>query len=118
MSRSTRRARAPACHSRCCAPSPRHAAEALADGAALRERASAVVSGLLSLLGRDADPLQSREHILLATIVETAWNAGQNLDMAALINAIQKPAFDRIGAFDLDTFFAAQGPPAARDGDQ
>ena len=81
-------------------------AEALADGAAVRERASAVVSGLLSLLGRDADPLQSREHILLATIVETAWNAGQNLDMAALINAIQKPAFDRIGAFDLDTFFA------------
>ncbi len=81
-------------------------AEALADGAAVRERASAVVSGLLSLLGRDADPLQSREHILLATIVQTAWNAGQNLDMAALINAIQKPAFDRIGAFDLDTFFA------------
>ncbi len=81
-------------------------AEALADGAAVRERASTVVSGLLSLLGRDADPLQSREHILLATIVETAWNAGQNLDVAALINAIQKPAFDRIGAFDLDTFFA------------
>jgi hypothetical protein len=81
-------------------------AEALADGAAVRERASAVVSGLLSLLGRDADPLQSREHILLATIVETAWNSGQNLDMGALINAIQKPAFDRIGAFDLDTFFA------------
>jgi hypothetical protein len=81
-------------------------ADALADSAAVRERASAVVSGLLSLLGRDADPLQSREHILLATIVETAWNSGQNLDMAALINAIQKPAFDRIGAFDLDTFFA------------
>ena len=85
-------------------------AEALADGPAVRERASALVSGLLSLLGRDADPLQSREHILLATIVETSWNAGQNLDMAALINAIQKPAFDRIGAFDLDTFF----PPKDR----
>ena len=33
--------------------------------AALRDRVSAVVSGLLSLLGRDADPLQSREHILI-----------------------------------------------------
>ncbi len=86
------------------------AGEALADGAAVRERASAVVSGLLSLLGRDADPLQSREHILLATIVETSWNAGQNLELAALINAIQKPPFDRIGAFDLDTFF----PPKDR----
>lgn len=88
------------------APAP----DAAADSGALRERAAAMVSGLLSLLGRDADPLQSREHILLATIVETAWNAGQNLDMTTLINAIQKPPFDRIGAFDLDTFF----PPKDR----
>jgi hypothetical protein len=82
--------------------------EQLADAGALRDRIGAVVSGLLSLLGRDADPLQSREHILLANILETTWRGGAGLDMAGLINAVQKPPFDRIGAFDLETFFPAK----------
>lgn len=89
------------------APPP---AELLADSAALRDRVGAVVAGLLSLLGRDADPIQSRDHILLANILETAWRSGQSLDMAGLINAVQKPPFDKVGAFDLDTFF----PPKDR----
>jgi hypothetical protein len=89
------------------APPP---AELLADSAALRDRVGAVVSGLLSLLGRDADPIQSRDHILLANILDTAWRGGQSLDMAGLINAVQKPPFDKVGAFDLDTFF----PPKDR----
>jgi hypothetical protein len=82
--------------------------EQLADASALRDRIGAVVSGLLSLLGRNADPLQSREHILLANILETTWRGGTGLDMAGLINAVQKPPFDRIGAFDLETFFPAK----------
>ena len=87
------------------APPP---AELLADSTALRDRVGAVVSGLLSLLGRDADPLQSREHILLASIFESAWREGAALDMARLIAAVQKPPFDKVGAFDLDTFFPAK----------
>ncbi|HPF26393.1 MAG TPA: hypothetical protein PK159_07365 [Steroidobacteraceae bacterium] len=79
--------------------------EQLTDGAALRDRIGAVVAGLLSLLGIDADPLTSREHILLASIIESSWRAGISLDMAALINAVQKPGFDRVGAFDLETFY-------------
>ena len=89
------------------APPP---AELLADSTALRDRVGAVVSGLLSLLGRDADPIQSRDHILLANILDTTWRSGQSLDMAGLINAVQKPPFDKVGAFDLDTFF----PPKDR----
>ena len=89
------------------APPP---AELMADSAALRDRVGAVVSGLLSLLGRDADPIQSRDHILLANILDTTWRSGQSLDMAGLINAVQKPPFDKVGAFDLDTFF----PPKDR----
>lgn len=89
------------------APPP---AELLADSAALRDRVGAVVSGLLSLLGRDADPIQSRDHILLANILDTTWRSGQSLDMTGLINAVQKPPFDKVGAFDLDTFF----PPKDR----
>ncbi|MCU0760257.1 MAG: hypothetical protein MUF07_13810 [Steroidobacteraceae bacterium] len=87
------------------APPP---AELLADAGALRDRVGAVVSGLLSLLGRDADPLQSREHILLANILEHAWREGASLDMAGLIGAVQKPPFDKVGAFDLETFFPAK----------
>ncbi|HKZ72854.1 MAG TPA: hypothetical protein VJ011_02250, partial [Steroidobacteraceae bacterium] len=80
----------------------------LADATALRDRVSAVVSGLLGLLGRDADPLQSREHILLATILGESWRAGRSLDMPGLIAAVQKPSFDKVGAFDLETFLPAK----------
>ena len=34
-------------------------------------------SGLLGLLGVDADPLRSREHILLATLLDRAWRDGK-----------------------------------------
>ena len=86
------------------APSP----ELLADAGALRDRVGSVVSGLLSLLGIDADPIGSREHILLANILEGAWRQGLSLDMTSLIQAVQKPAFDKLGAFDLETFFPAK----------
>ncbi len=80
----------------------------LNDANALRDRVSTVVSGLLTLLGRDADPIKSREHILLSTVIERAWREGQSLDLVALIGAVQKPAFDKVGAFDLETFFPAK----------
>jgi hypothetical protein len=80
----------------------------LADATALRDRVSTVVSGLLALLGRDADPIKSREHILLSTVIEHAWREGQALDLVALIGAVQKPAFDKVGAFDLETFLPAK----------
>jgi hypothetical protein len=80
----------------------------LADAGALRDRVGSVVSGLLSLLGIEADPIGSREHILLANVLEGAWRAGLSLDMTGLIQAVQKPAFDKLGAFDLETFFPAK----------
>lgn len=78
------------------------------DTTALRDRIGAVVSGVLGLLGIDADPLKSREHILLANIFEVSWSAGRSLDMAGIINAIQKPPFDKVGVFDLETFYPAK----------
>ena len=77
----------------------------LEDDEALRERILSSVSGLLGLLGLEADPLQSREHILLSMLVERAWCAGRNLDMASLIHQIQKPPVDRVGIMDLETFY-------------
>jgi len=82
--------------------------ELLNDTAALRERISTVVSGLLALLDRDANPINSRDHVLLSTIFEDAWRKGTGLDMASLIAVVQKPTFDKVGAFDLETFYPAK----------
>ncbi len=79
-----------------------------ADPAALKERIGAVVSSLLGLVGIAADPLKSREHILLSSILAASWEAGQALDLAGLIGAIQKPPFSKVGVFDVETFYPAR----------
>lgn len=78
------------------------------DAAALRDRVSATVSGLLALAGVEADPIQSREHILLANVVDREWRAGKNLDLLAIIQAVQEPGLDRIGVLPLESFFPAK----------
>jgi hypothetical protein len=77
------------------------------DADLFRERISTTVSGLLGLLGIQADPLQSREHILLANILESAWGAGEGVDLPGLIQKIQKPPLTRVGVFDLEAFYPA-----------
>jgi len=84
--------------------------EILADSELLTERINTTVTGLLGLLGIEADPLKSREHILLSTILSREWSEGRDLDIAALIQQIQTPGISRIGVMDLDSFF----PPKDR----
>ncbi|MHB1356305.1 MAG: helicase HerA domain-containing protein [Anaerolineae bacterium] len=72
---------------------------------ALRELIAAIVSALLGLLGVEADPLRSREHILLSNILEYAWRQDQDVDMPRLIGYIQKPPMKKLGVFDVDTFY-------------
>lgn len=76
----------------------------------LRERVQGTVSALLGLVGVEADPVRSREHILLSNLFEHFWRLGEDLDMAKLIISIQDPPFRKLGVFDLDTFF----PPKER----
>lgn len=83
-------------------------AATLGDGTALRERVGSAVAGLLALLGIEADPIKSREHILLSAILDAAWRKGQGPDLAALIQAVQKPPFDKVGVFDLESFYPAK----------
>ena len=71
----------------------------------MRERIQGLVSALLGLAGIEADPVQSREHILLAHLFEQAWKVGQSLDLPTLIGQIQRPPVQRLGVFELDTFF-------------
>lgn len=87
------------------APPP---AEVVQDGNALGERIASVVSGLLTLLGRDADPLKSRDHILLSNLLDHAWRAGKAVDLAGLVATVQKPPIEKLGALDLETFFPAK----------
>ena len=80
-------------------------AEVVADSEFLGDKVSAVASGLLGLLGIDADPVKSREHILLSTILANRWREGIDLDLAALIGLIQEPPFEKLGVLALDSFF-------------
>jgi hypothetical protein len=75
---------------------------------ALRERVTAAASGLLALLGIDADPLRGREHILLSTLFDRAWRDGKDIDLGELIRHIQSPPFDKLGVMDLESFFPSK----------
>jgi hypothetical protein len=84
------------------------AADVREDGELLRERISTTVTSLLGLLGIKADPIQSREHILLSTILDQTWKKEEDLDLASLIQAIQSPPMSKIGVMDVDSFFPSK----------
>ncbi|MGI9030499.1 MAG: ATP-binding protein, partial [Ilumatobacteraceae bacterium] len=67
-------------------------------------------SGLLGLVGIEADALSSREHILLANLIQHAWSSGTSLDLPTLVGMVQQPPLRKLGVFELDQFF----PPADR----
>jgi len=71
----------------------------------IREQITGTVAALLELIGVDAEPVRSREAILLATIFEYFWRKNQDLDLAKLISSIQKPPVRKLGVFDVDTFY-------------
>jgi hypothetical protein len=78
------------------------------DNELLRERINTTVTSLLGLLGIDADPIKSREHILISNILNIVWSAGNDLDIAALIQQIQTPSMTKFGVMDLDSFFPSK----------
>ncbi len=82
--------------------------EILGDVEVLRERISTTVTSLLGLIGVEADPIKSREHILLSTVLDQTWKAGQDLDLASLIQQIQTPPIKKIGVLDLDSFYPSK----------
>ncbi len=72
----------------------------------LLEKISGTVTALLGLVGlTELDPVRSREHILLANIFENAWSKGQDLNLSELILQTQNPPFEKLGVFDVNTFF-------------
>ncbi len=72
---------------------------------ALNQKIDATTTALLGLTGIAADPVQSREHILIAQLLLNAWSKGKDIDLPQLIAQIQNPPLGRIGAFDVETFY-------------
>ncbi|MEN8235034.1 MAG: DUF87 domain-containing protein [Actinomycetota bacterium] len=73
----------------------------------LRDEIQGFTAGLLGLIGIEADPISSRENILIANLIEHAWRNGQSLGMETLLGWIQRPPMRKLGVFDIETFFPA-----------
>ena len=74
----------------------------------LRDEIEGTVTSLLGLVGIAADPLSSREHVLLSNLIENAWRIGRDLDLGLLIGEIQSPPLRKLGVFEIDAFFPPQ----------
>jgi hypothetical protein len=83
-------------------------AKLLADGDLYRERIQATATGILSLVGIEADPITSREHILIALILDHYWAQSSDVDIATLIGAIQNPPVSKIGVMDVNAFYPSE----------
>jgi hypothetical protein len=80
------------------------------DAETVSDEVEGFVSGLLSMVGVDSDPLSGREHILVANLIETAWAEGRDLDLPTLVAQVQDPPIRKLGVYELDAFF----PPKDR----
>ena len=86
------------------APDP----EVANDDELLSDRVSTAATSVLALAGVTAEPLESREHILLSTLFTDAWRKGLDLDLEGLIAQVQKPPVARVGVLDLESFYPAK----------
>jgi hypothetical protein len=77
------------------------------DAELLGDRIGTTATSLLALLGIEADPIKSREHILLSTILGEVWRDGRDLDLPSLIQLIQAPPVSKVGILDLESFYPA-----------
>src|SRR4051812_3156396 len=70
-------------------------------------RLASTADSLLALAGVSDAEGHSRERTLLATILSRATKADA-ADLPWLVQQIQRPAFDRVGVLDLETFYPAK----------
>ncbi len=80
-------------------------AEIMEDSDTFASYLKSTTSSLLSLVAIDADPLESKEYILLAQIITKTWMAGESLSIENIIGKILNPSFTKIGVLLLDDFY-------------
>ncbi|HLL84972.1 MAG TPA: DUF87 domain-containing protein, partial [Longimicrobium sp.] len=81
------------------APPQSATAEDIADGV------DTLVRAILGLLRIHADPVRSREYILLFRLIEGAWREGRTVELADLVRLTAEPPFPTVGALPLETFY-------------
>ena len=86
------------------APDP----EIVNDAELLQDRVTTAATSVLTLAGVNAEPVKSREHVLIATLFTESWRAGRDLDLATLISHIQSPPLAKVGIVDLESFFPSK----------
>lgn len=82
--------------------------EVLEDREALADVMVSAATGLLGLVGVTGDPVSSRENILVSNILGHHWSEGRDVSIETLLRSIQTPPFERLGAFDIESFFPAR----------
>ena len=80
-------------------------AEVMDDSDTLASFLKSTVSSLLSLIGIEADPIDSKEYILLAQIISDNWIAGRGTTIEELIGSIINPPFKKVGVLPLDSYY-------------
>ena len=78
------------------------------DAETVTDEIEGFVSGLLTMVGIEADPLAGREHILLSNLIDHAWASGHDLDLATLVVQVQDPPLRKLGVYELDAFYPAK----------
>ena len=86
------------------APAP----EIMNDAELLADRVATAATSVLTLAGVNAEPLRSREHVLISTLFTEAWRDGRDLDLPALIGQVQAPPITKVGVLDLESFYPAK----------
>jgi len=79
-----------------------------ADAEVVADEIEGYVTGLLNLVGIAADPLSSREHILLSNLIQHAWDKGLDVDLPALVSQVQQPPIRKLGVLDLEEFYPSK----------
>jgi len=80
-------------------------AEIMEDSDTFSSYLKSTTVSLLSLVGIAADPLDSKEYILLAQILTKAWLADEDMGIESIIGKIINPSFKKIGVLPLDDFY-------------
>ncbi len=66
---------------------------------------SSTVASLLALVDIEANPLESKEFILLSQIIANAWQNDKDLGIDTLVGSIITPTFKKIGVLPLESFY-------------
>ncbi|MCU0693707.1 MAG: DUF853 family protein [Polyangiaceae bacterium] len=71
---------------------------------AAREALGASISLLLRLIGRDPDPVRSRDHVILSVFAERRLRQGQSAGVESLLEDVRSPPIAQVGSMPVAEF--------------